>query len=54
MILLSSIIDQFEADFLNTYQGRVLPVQREALNALKICRTTFSPVMQVSCTDCDH
>ena len=54
MILLSSVIDQFETDFLNTYQGQVLPGQRKALNALKICRTKFSPVMQVSCTDCDH
>lgn len=54
MILLSSVIDQFEADFLNTYQGQVLPAQRKALNALKICRTKFSPVMQVSCTDCEH
>lgn len=54
MILLSSVIDQFEADFLNTYQGQVLPAQRKALNALKICRTKFSPVMQVSCADCEH
>jgi hypothetical protein len=54
MILLSSIIDQFESDFLNTYHGQVLPVQRKALNALKVCRTQFSPVMQVCCTDCDH
>lgn len=54
MILLSSVIDQFESDFLNTYHGQVLPVQRKALNALKVCRTKFSPVMQVSCADCDH
>lgn len=54
MILLSSLIDQFETDFLNSYQGQVLPVQRKALNALKICRTNFSSVMQVSCTDCEH
>jgi len=54
MILLSSVIDQFESDFLNTYHGQVLPVQPKALNALKICRTKFSPVMQVSCADCDH
>ena len=54
MILLSSIINQFETDFLDTYQGQVLPVQRKALNALKICRTQFSPVMQLNCTDCDH
>ncbi len=54
MILLSSVIHQFESDFLNTYQGQILPVQRKALNALKICRTQFSPVMQVSGIDCDH
>ena len=54
MILLSSIINQFESDFLNTYQGQILPVQRKALNALKICRTQFSPVMQVNCLDCEH
>jgi hypothetical protein len=54
MILLSSIIDQFETDFLKTYQGQVLPNQLKALKALKICRTKFSPVMQVNCVDCDH
>jgi len=54
MILLSSVISQFETDFLNTYQGHILPVQRKALNALEICRTKFSPVMQISCTDCNH
>ena len=54
MILLSSIISQFESDFLNTYQGQILPVQRKALNALKICRTQFSPVMQVNCLECEH
>ncbi len=54
MILLSSVIDQFESDFLIGYQGQVLPAQRKALNALKICRTKFSPVMQVSCADCEH
>ena len=54
MILLSSVMDQFEADFLIAYQGQVLPRQLKALRALKICRTTFSPVMQVNCIDCDH
>ncbi len=54
MITLSSIIDQFEADFLNTFQGQVLPSQIKALQAMKICRTSHSPVMQVSCTACDH
>ena len=54
MITLSSIIDQFETDFLNTFQGQVLPNQIKALQVMKICRTSHSPVMQVSCTDCDH
>ncbi len=54
MILLSSLIEQFEADFVNAYQGRALPSQMNALHALKICRTVSSPVMQLSCTDCEH
>lgn len=54
MILLSAVIDQFDADFLNTYQGQILPSQLKALSALKICRTKYSPVMQVNCTACDH
>ena len=54
MILLSSVLKQFEADFLNTHQGQILPGQLKALSALKLCRTKFSPVMQVNCIDCDH
>jgi hypothetical protein len=54
MITLSSIIDQFEPDFLSTFQSQLLPNQIKALQAMKICRTSHSPVMQVSCTDCDH
>lgn len=54
MITLSSIIDQFEADFLNTYQKQVLPSQLKALSALKICRTQHSPVMQVNCSGCEY
>ena len=54
MITLSSIIDQFEAEFLSAFQGQVLPNQIKAVQAMKICRTSHSPVMQVSCTDCDH
>ena len=55
MIRLASIIDQFEPDFLNTYQGKILPSQFKALQALKNCRTEYSPMMmRVSCADCDH
>ena len=54
MMTLSSVIDQFEADFLNTYQAQILPSQVKALAALKICRTQLSPVMQVNCSGCHH
>ncbi len=54
MISLSSVIHQFEADFLKTYQNQILPSQLKALSALKICRTRLSPVMQVNCSDCNH
>jgi len=54
MIALSSVIEQFEADFLDQYQSRILPSQLKALQALKICRTRHSPVMRVQCTDCEH
>jgi len=54
MITLSSIITEFEADFLNSYQGSILPSQVNALQAMKICRTQHSPVMQVNCADCEH
>ena len=54
MITLSTVINQFEDDFLSTYQNSLLPSQINALEAMKICRTQHSPVMQVNCTDCEH
>jgi hypothetical protein len=54
MIRLSSLIERFEADYLATYGDGVLPSQRKALSALKICRTSAAPVMQAHCTACDH
>ncbi|EGW23557.1 IS91 family transposase [Methylobacter tundripaludum] len=53
MMLLSSIIQTFEADFLATYQNALLPSQRKALAALKQCRTTQSPVMLAQCDGCE-
>jgi len=52
MILLSSIIQTFEADFLAQYQG--LPGHRKALAAMKACRTSLSPLLQAQCTECDN
>jgi len=53
MILLSTIIQTFEADFLAAYQNALLPSQRKALAALKQCRTTQSPVMMAQCDGCE-
>jgi hypothetical protein len=54
MITLSSIINQFEADFLNAFQDCLLPGQITALKAMQACRTKLSPVMQVNCTHCEY
>lgn len=53
MILLSSIIETFEADFLAAYQSRLLPSQRQALAAMKQCRTAHSLRMLAQCDDCN-
>lgn len=53
MILLSSLIQTFEGAFLADYQDKLLPSQRQALAAMKQCRTTLSPVMLAQCDDCD-
>jgi len=54
MILLSSIIKTFEAEFLDQYQGAVLPGHRKALAAMKHCRTSLSPRMLAQCAECDQ
>jgi hypothetical protein len=54
MILLSSIIQLFEAELLAQYQDRLLPSHLKALAAMKDCRTSASPSMLAQCTACDH
>jgi hypothetical protein len=54
MILLSTIIRLFEAEFLAQYQDSLLPSHLKALAAMKDCRTSASPAMLAQCTDCDH
>jgi hypothetical protein len=39
MVLLSSIIEAFETEFLSQYPDSILPAQRQALAAMKSCRT---------------
>ena len=40
--------------FMLSYQDQLLPGQIKALQAMKCCRTSHSPVMQVRCSDCEH
>jgi len=54
MVLLSSIIKQFESDFLKQYAERILPSHRQTLAAMKLCRTQHSPRMLVGCSECGH
>jgi hypothetical protein len=49
----SSIIQTFEADFLVTYPN-ALPSPLNALDAMKKCRTTLSPLMRAECETCEH
>ena len=52
MITLASIIERFEPDYLAQYGHCLLPGQRQALNAIKRCRTTLAPRMLAQCGDC--
>lgn len=54
MIHLSSIIKQFESDFLSLYGAQLLASQRKALAAMKDCRSSHSPMLRAHCPDCDH
>ena len=53
MILLSSIIQTFKAEFLAHYQDSIPPFHRKALAAMEVCRTSHSPLLQAQCTECD-
>jgi hypothetical protein len=52
MIKLSSIIKTFESDFLMQYQDKLLPSHKNALWAMKSCRSSQSPTMLTSCVKC--
>lgn len=52
MIRLSSIIEQFETDFLRHYGKQMRPSQRKAISAMKRCRNQHSPLMRVQCEHC--
>jgi hypothetical protein len=54
MSRLSALIEQFEQPFLAQYGNRLRPEQRQALAAMKTCRTTLSPRMQAQCLNCEE
>ena len=56
MILLSSIIKEFEGNYFEKYKNSILPGHRRALRAMKNCRTEHAPKMLAKCSDdkCSH
>ena len=49
MILLSSIIEEFEERFFDTYKAAILPSHKKALRAMKSCRQKSGPHMLAQC-----
>ena len=49
MIRLATLIEPFEPPSLAQYGDRLLPEHRQALSAIKTCRSALSPRMQAHC-----
>src|SRR5437867_4493672 len=54
MIALASIIERFESAYLAQYQSAILPSHRQALSAMKRCRSTLGPRMLAQCSGCEE
>jgi hypothetical protein len=52
MITLAILIERFGQAFLAQYGASVLPSQRQALNAMKNCRSSLGPGMLAQCGGC--
>lgn len=52
MIALSTLIERFGQAFLVQHGTNALPSQRQALNAMKHCRSSLGPGMLAQCGDC--
>jgi hypothetical protein len=52
MIALSTLIERFGPAFLAQHGASALPSQRQALNAMKNCRSMLGPGMLAQCGDC--
>lgn len=51
---LTAIVDQFHDLFVAQYADRLLPGHRNALNAIRRCRTPDSGELHVRCTECEQ
>ena len=54
MISLASIIERFESAYLTQYQNAILPSQRKALAAMKLCRSSVGVLMLAQCSACNE
>ena len=54
MITLASVIERFEADYLRQCHSASLPGHRNALEAMKLCRSRVAPRMLAQCSRCDE
>lgn len=54
MIRLASIIDTFESQLVDEFGNALLPSHRQALSAMKRCRTSASPMMLAQCSACEN
>ena len=54
MTAMASIIERFEADFFAQYHSAILPSQRQALQAMKLCRSSMAPLMLAQCSACNE
>ena len=52
MITLATLIERFGLTYLAQYGASALPSQRQALNAMKLCRSSLGPGMLARCGDC--
>ena len=52
MITLATLIEHFGQAVLAQYGASALPSQRQALNAMKLCRSSLGPGMLARCGDC--
>lgn len=54
MIRLAAVIETFEADLMRHYGPSLLACHGKALNAIKYCRSAFSPKIEAQCEACDE